>query len=603
MTEGTVRHISPPLDQLDKLRQPLTSGEKKVLELFHNKLPIEWEIYVQPHLNGLRPDFVLLNPSGGLAVFEVKDWGLDKVIPKSPIEKLLLYREELRDLYCPRLDSTHGIMDITAGLIFTGALRSHIFTVFQKSFLTHERALSPTENPISGLEELDNQDIVAIFPGYDRAFDRTHNEDAIKDLRNWLEEPEYAAEQRRMFNFDKSQMEIVLNKTRAQYRRVRGAAGSGKSLALAARAAQLQSENRKVLVITFNITILNYLRDMAARWIGTAKARTQNITWLNFHYWCKRVCIQTGKLQEYNDLWKNYFNQSNATPQKDDSVLDKQLPRLVEKAIEASKKIEQYDAILVDEAQDLHPLWWNVLRKSCSKDGELLIVSDSSQDIYGRARAWTDTAMSGCGFSGPWYELSVSYRAPRQLFHILRNFSQTYLAKDISIIPDNFRQYNLLEPCQLKWVQTTPENGISVCIDTLIQFAPDADPDKLPMPDITFICWSNKAGKLIKKAINEKGIKIIDTYTDSNHQISRQKKLYFYKGSERIKMTTIHSFKGIETRSLILYLPDGAHRKAPLIYAGLSRLKRSEKGSYMTVICSDPELENFGKQWPFYTKV
>jgi hypothetical protein len=39
-------------------------------------LPIDWEIYVQPHLNGLRPDFVLLNPRIGIAVFEVKDWDL-----------------------------------------------------------------------------------------------------------------------------------------------------------------------------------------------------------------------------------------------------------------------------------------------------------------------------------------------------------------------------------------------------------------------------------------------------------------------------------------------------------------------------------------------
>ena len=35
------------------------------------------DIYLQPHLNGLKPDFVLLNPYVGLAVFEVKDWNLD----------------------------------------------------------------------------------------------------------------------------------------------------------------------------------------------------------------------------------------------------------------------------------------------------------------------------------------------------------------------------------------------------------------------------------------------------------------------------------------------------------------------------------------------
>lgn len=70
------RLISPPLSQLEKLRQPLTAGERAVFQLFHRYLSKDWEIYLQPHLNGLRPDFVLLNPHGGIAVFEVKDWDL-----------------------------------------------------------------------------------------------------------------------------------------------------------------------------------------------------------------------------------------------------------------------------------------------------------------------------------------------------------------------------------------------------------------------------------------------------------------------------------------------------------------------------------------------
>ena len=70
------RVIQPPLDQLPNLPTPLTEGERQVLELFNTQLPESWEIYVQPHLNGLRPDFVLLNRRVGIGVFEVKDWDL-----------------------------------------------------------------------------------------------------------------------------------------------------------------------------------------------------------------------------------------------------------------------------------------------------------------------------------------------------------------------------------------------------------------------------------------------------------------------------------------------------------------------------------------------
>ena len=70
------RIIDPPLTDLKDLRPPLTVGEMEVLQLFNDELPDHWEIYFRPHLNGLRPDFVLLSPKVGVAVFEVKDWNL-----------------------------------------------------------------------------------------------------------------------------------------------------------------------------------------------------------------------------------------------------------------------------------------------------------------------------------------------------------------------------------------------------------------------------------------------------------------------------------------------------------------------------------------------
>ncbi len=54
--------ISPNEKEIEQLRTPLTEGEKKVLDIFKEKTSDEWEIYVQPHLNGSRPDFILLNP-------------------------------------------------------------------------------------------------------------------------------------------------------------------------------------------------------------------------------------------------------------------------------------------------------------------------------------------------------------------------------------------------------------------------------------------------------------------------------------------------------------------------------------------------------------
>ena len=55
------RVICPSRDELSSLRTPLNKGRELVLDFFDRNLSLEWEIYIQPHLNGIRPDFVLLN--------------------------------------------------------------------------------------------------------------------------------------------------------------------------------------------------------------------------------------------------------------------------------------------------------------------------------------------------------------------------------------------------------------------------------------------------------------------------------------------------------------------------------------------------------------
>ena len=80
--DGQQRVVSPELDQLDSLRPPLTSGERTVLQFLLDYLPVGWEIYIQPHMNGLCPDFVLLHPVRGIQIIEVKDWNLKSMPAK-----------------------------------------------------------------------------------------------------------------------------------------------------------------------------------------------------------------------------------------------------------------------------------------------------------------------------------------------------------------------------------------------------------------------------------------------------------------------------------------------------------------------------------------
>ena len=69
--------IYPNWKDIEKLKDPLTDGELYFAKYLNNYLPQGWEIYIQPYLNGDRPDIVILHPKVGLMIFEIKDWNLD----------------------------------------------------------------------------------------------------------------------------------------------------------------------------------------------------------------------------------------------------------------------------------------------------------------------------------------------------------------------------------------------------------------------------------------------------------------------------------------------------------------------------------------------
>jgi hypothetical protein len=72
-------------------------------------------------------------------------------------------------------------------------------------------------------------------------------------------------------------------------------------------------------------------------------------------------------------------------------------------------------------------------------------------------------------------------------------------------------------------------------------------------------------------------------------------------GDARTKAATVHSFKGWESRAMVVHVGKvGTPAERSAVYVALSRLKRSLAGSFLTVVCSAPELETYGRTWPVF---
>jgi hypothetical protein len=92
--------------------------------------------------------------------------------------------------------------------------------------------------------------------------------------------------------------------------------------------------------------------------------------------------------------------------------------------------------------------------------------------------------------------------------------------------------------------------------------------------------------------------KTVHTFAAEEKEFRRQK-VGFYMGDARIKATTLHSFKGWESRALVIYVSNKTDLKTlALIYTGLTRLKRHEEGSCLTVVSCSEKLLEYGKTWP-----
>ena len=110
----------PSLEEIERLRVPLELGERHLLDFLLGYLGDNYEIYVQPFLNGDRPDILVVRPDAGVLVIEVKDWHLrhyrnskgglsswkslkNNAHIRSPISQVETYKSNLYQLHIDKL--------------------------------------------------------------------------------------------------------------------------------------------------------------------------------------------------------------------------------------------------------------------------------------------------------------------------------------------------------------------------------------------------------------------------------------------------------------------------------------------------------------------
>jgi len=297
---------------------------------------------------------------------------------------------------------------------------------------------------------------------------------------------------------------------------IAGCAGSGKTMLAVEKARQLHEQGFNVLLTCFNVALAADLAE-----------RLPEISVLHFHGLCKELASQAGfAIQPVKD--EEEYNQ----------VI---LPDLLVKAVDETGPM--FDAIIVDEGQDFKETYWIALASLLKeKEGIFYVFYDDNQNLYGGT-----SSLKGIIDEVP-FLLSENCRNTKSIHNVVKTFYS-----DRTRISCNGPEGRLPE------LHTYRDpagmfRGLQSVLHKLV------NEENVSVEDIV-ILTPHKQERSELKAGSKLG-----NFTLS-HNPSRH--------MNEIQATTIHQFKGLERKVVILAEIDSAYIYNPeiLMYVGSSRAR------------------------------
>ncbi len=455
--------LIPAYEDILKLKVKPEEGELYLLRFLEKTLDNSFEVYFNPYMNGDRPDIIIMRKGYGIMIIEVKDYNLDLyeldksknfVIKnnktktyKSPIQQVLKYKDNLYELHIDdllemKIKNIRNFNIVACAVYFHNASTEKIKELLVKpyeddvkyqDFLRYNIDLIGRENDgeLKSLfiKPLQNKRICQIS-NFDSILRRRYlkstqisvlfTDDLYAKFKRFFNPPTHTKEEGDFFPYNEEQLKIIYSDKKEQ--RIKGVVGSGKTVVLAARAVQAYKRTRgKVLVLTYNITLKNYIHDKIS------KVR-EDFSWSNF------------VINNYHEFIGSELNNLGIVfekPEKDNNLQEyfevnyysnKQLFK------ENKEKIIPYDVILIDEIQDYKRAWMEII-KECflAENGEYILFGDVKQNIYNNTTEDKDVATN---VGGRPIELKQCFRSEFKIKDLVIHYQKNIFKDKYEI--DNF---------------------------------------------------------------------------------------------------------------------------------------------------------------------
>lgn len=593
--EGRISPAWAEIDDPGRFVPPLTEGERRLATFLDTVLPRDWNIYVRPHLDADRPLIAALHRTAGGMFWDVVDWDLKSFRVErgvwvgegsiegrfaSPFKFLNEVRSRVYGVYAPEIGE--AINDDTGRF---RVLRAGLF--FARSSTADARRLASLDPAASYIDAFGNDglDIAApqrVVPILGRA--PVLQDQWFETLDKVLTHAHRIPDPLTTINLNKEQRPLAV--PHDGYTGLEGVAGSGKTLVLAQRAAASAEQGRRALILTFNRTLTNYVRGIL-RFVPVVY-RSDRVAVLHLHELCRRIHdhyreplppVRGTRAEEAKPSSEDEFANQRALeagwPASAMRLLDQRgLPDAL-----------RFDAVMIDEAQDFSPAWFELVQRLGAS--EVVLAYDAAQRLYEREAAMTrgEIARLFGGKTGRVHRLGKAIRLPASSIKLATMFAEEW---SLQTLPLEAADDGLLPPdAAVSTINAmSPADAAAAVLGVLRTW--QAEPDYRAR-DAAVVVPDKSIGEALVRLLAEQGVSTNHVFAvsrtgalmeaplggidDPPWRIAQAHKTAFAFGDARLKVSTVHSFKGWEAGRVILILPfkTAPAQAAGLVYVGLTR--------------------------------
>ena len=564
----------------------LSSAEARLGQALRDQLPEPFVVYHSASWlikeSGQAPrdgeaDFVVAHPELGIMVIEVKGGGIRRTGGQWESVDRNGTAHRIKDPFRQVADEMHDLRRIASSRQDWPAHDVRFCRAVAFPDSTYDQAPTP-DGPVEiVIDANDLPHLEAAHPRHLRLVGRPHRGRAARwgARRHRPQSPAHppgprflipsplqlqlAEDERQIIRLSQQQFDI-LDHLRAQRRAlILGVAGSGKTLLAAEQTRRMAEAGHRVLLTCFNRPLAEYLRAS----IGLM----DNVDVFTFHGLAEELATRAGLAISKRHADADYF--------------DVELPQALSDAAAAMPE-HRYDAIVVDEAQDIDSVWWLPLLDLLAdpERGVLFVFGDANQDLY---HADPDEIGVVMPERPPVYLLEENRRTTRAIHDWAQRWASSRpIQTDAGAVRVQARAAGPEgRPVQ---VLTYPETDADACrraVASVLKELVGPAGDVKPRDIVVLTPRSPRSSWL--------GGGKVGSYTLVSEAGPEGAPLPAPTSAWEVRLSTIHRFKGLESPVVILAEIDGrvpADQLAGLLYVGATRAR-----THLVVIGSEGVID------------